>query len=66
MRAAVGIVVSDAGNKESDQLAARQLLQQRHEDASILDVLEKILDLDGRVTLKMEWERGKQDRRGER
>ena len=45
---------------ESDQLASRQLLQQGHEDASILDVPEKIMDLDGWVTLRME---GKKEER---
>lgn len=37
---------------ETDQLAARQLLQEGHEDESILNVLEKVLHLDGRLTLR--------------
>lgn len=38
----------------TDQLAAGQLLQQGHEDVSILYVPEKVMDLNGWVTLKME------------
>ncbi len=47
---------------ESDQLAAGELLQQGHEDVSILYVLEKVMDLNGWVTLKME---GKKERKRE-
>jgi hypothetical protein len=43
----------------SHQLAARQLLQQGHENTAILDVPEQVLDLGGRVTLRTgEGERG--------
>lgn len=38
--------------QESDQFAAGEFLQQNHEDKPILDVLEQVLDLDGRVALK--------------
>jgi len=38
----------------SDQSAAGEFLQQSHEDVSILDVLEQVVDLDGRVTLRRE------------
>lgn len=37
--------------KETDQLAARQLLQEGHEYVSILYVLEKVFHLHGRLTL---------------
>lgn len=37
---------------KTDQLAARQLLQEGHEHVSILDVLEKVLHLDGRLALR--------------
>ena len=36
----------------SHQLAARELLQQGHENTAILDVPEQVLDLGGRVTLR--------------
>lgn len=38
--------------KETDQLAARELLQEGHEHVSILDVLEQVFHLDGRRTLR--------------
>lgn len=45
---------ADAGSwrKETDQLAARELLQEGHEYVSILYVLEKVVHLDGRLTLR--------------
>lgn len=43
--------------QESDQLAARELLQQSHEDPSILDVPEQVMDLNGGVALRMEGKR---------
>lgn len=38
--------------QRSDQLAARQLLQQSHENVAILHVVEQVVDLDGWVALR--------------
>lgn len=38
--------------RETDQLAAGQLLQEGQENVAILDVLEKVFHLDGRLTLR--------------
>lgn len=50
----------------SDQLAARELLQQGHEDVSVLYVLEKVMNLNRWVTLKMEGEKERGQVRGEK